>query len=182
MKTHNTQRPVRLALLIGLGAGLSLLVGCASSPTTPEPARPKAPDRDVLSEVRAQGAPVQNEGLEVTPLRDPVITDLLDQASRHEQARQFAAAEKAIGQALTLSPDDPQILQWQAELALAQGHYEQAMRLANSSWEKGPRLGGLCRRNWATIRIAGELTDNPEVAANAAARIGQCTVEAPLRM
>lgn len=182
MKMQATLRTMHLALMIGLGAGLSLLAGCASSPEMPEPARPKAPDRDVLGEVRAHDAPARNEGLDITPLRDPVITDLLDQASRHEQARQFAAAEKAIGQALALTPEDPELLQWQAELALVQGHYEEARRLAGSSWEKGPRLGRLCRRNWATIRIVGELTENPEAAADAAVRIEQCTVEAPLRM
>lgn len=174
-------RPARRVWLLGLS--MALLAACAGDPSPRSAPRSSAlPPQDALFQVRAQGAARANEGLEVTPLRDPVISDLLDRATRHEHERRFAEAEKAIAQALALSADDPELLQWQAELALAQGHYDEAVRLANLSWEKGPRLGGLCRRNWAAIQMARELSGYPEAALAAQARIARCTVEAPVRM
>lgn len=163
---------------------LAVLAGCASTPTmvhSPEPA-PVLPERNVIAEVRAAGDDNASDGLDVTPLRDPVIEDLREAATRHEAARAYDQADAALDKALGLIPNDPELTQWRAELALAQGHYDDAVRLANASWESGPRLGALCRRNWTAIRIARELTGFPAAATAAAAQIARCTVEPPVRM
>lgn len=165
-----------------LVAALAALAACAS---TPEPqkvaAHPPQPARDVIAEVRAAGADA-GDGVDVTPLRDPVIADLRDAAIRHEAQRAFDQADAALEQALSLTPGDPELTQWRAELALVRGRYDDAVRLASTSWESGPRLGGLCRRNWAAIRIARELSGYSEAATAAAGQIARCTVEPPVRM
>lgn len=163
-------------------AALTVLAACAS---TPEPGkittRPPPPERDLIAEVRAAGTDA-GDGVDVTPLRDPVIADLCDTAIRFEAERAFAQADAALDRALALTPSDPELTQWRAELALAQGRYDDAVRLANTSWETGPRLGGLCRRNWTAIRIARELSGYPEAATAADRQVARCTVEPPVRM
>lgn len=167
---------------VALFAALATLAACASAPEPREAVTlPTAPERDVIAEVRAAGVDA-GDGLEVTPLRDPAVSDLRDAASRHEAARAYAKADMALKRALELVPADPELTQWRAELALAQRRYDEAVQLANASWENGPRLGGLCRRNWAAIRIARELTGYSEAAMAAAAQIARCTVEPPVRM
>ena len=169
----------RIAVLLAVFA---TLMACASKPEPRETPRPlPAPERDVIAEVRAAGADA-GDGLDVTPLRDPAVTDLRDAATRHEAARAYAEADAALVQALGLTSGDPELTQWRAELALAQGRYDDAVQLANASWENGPRLGGLCRRNWSAIRIARELSGYPAAATAAAAQIARCTVEPPVRM
>ena len=163
-------------------AALAMLAACASTPEPRKAAtRPPPPERDVIAEVRAAGVDAA-DGLDVTPLRDPAVTDLRDAAIRFEAERAFDQADAALDRALALTPNDPELTQWRAELALAQGRYDDAVRLANASWETGPRLGGLCRRNWTAIRIARELSGYPDAATAAAAQIARCTVEPPVRM
>ena len=116
------------------------------------------------------------------PLRDPAIADLRQAAAQHETARDWASADAALEQALALSPGDPELLQWRAELALVQGDYNVAVELANASWEQGPRLGALCRRNWTTVRLVREWTDYPAAAQAAAEQLARCTHEPPVRM
>lgn len=165
-----------------LAVALAALAACSSAPAPQKPTtRPPAPERDVLAEVRAAGADA-GDGLDVAPLRDPAVADLRDAAVRHEAARAFDQADAALERALKLTPGDPELTQWRAELALAQGRYDEAVRLANASWENGPRLGALCRRNWAAIRIARELSGHPDAADTAANQMARCTVEPPVRM
>ena len=66
--------------------------------------------------------------------------------------------------------------------ALPRGQYEAAATLAQHSFEHGPRLGGLCRRNWATLRIARELANDALGAQAAGEQLAQCTVAPPVRM
>ncbi|MCX7555786.1 tetratricopeptide repeat protein [Xanthomonadaceae bacterium JHOS43] len=161
---------------------IAALAACASTPPIQSPtAQEEAPPRDVIAEVRA-AASAANDGIDVTPLRDPLVADLWEAALRHEAERAFDQAEAALDRALELIPDDPELIQWRAELALVQGRFDDAVRWANASWEKGPRLGGLCRRNWTTIRIARELTGFPDAAVAAGRQVERCTVEPPVRM
>jgi predicted Zn-dependent protease len=118
----------------------------------------------------------------VQPLRDPVVEDLRAKAKRLEDARQYSEADKALQQALDITPDDPDLLQLRAEIALQRDDMDAAEQLAYASFELGPRLGGLCRRNWATIRIAREVRGNTEAAAAAGAQGQRCTLEPPVRM
>lgn len=172
---RNIWQPGAIALVLALAA-------CSPPPDEP-PATTKAPPpaRDLVAEVRAQGADAP-DSLEVQPLRDPMVEDLLAATSRHERARQFDEADAAIARALALVPNDPALLQHRAEIALARAEYDLAEQLANSSYEKGPKLGGLCRRNWATIRLAREMRGQAAGAATAGTQAQRCTVEPPVRM
>ena len=180
--TRTTRRRRHAVRVLTLAAALAL-AACSSPPAPQKPpqAKVETPARDLLAEVRAAGADGE-DSLDVQPLRDPVIEDLRNSATRAETAGKFKDADKFLLEALQLTPDDPELLQWRAELALAQDDYEQASTLANTSYERGPKLGGLCRRNWATIRVAREMAGNAEAAAVAQAQGARCTVEPPVRM
>lgn len=172
---------VRIFLMILV---LSLLSACVTTPTpTPQVAleHPVPPGRDLIAEVRAAADGVV-DGFDVTPLHDPTIADLRDRAIWLESERDFVQADAVLEQALTLTPDNPDLLQWRAELALALGRFDDAVRFANASWEAGPRLGSLCRRNWTAIQLAREFTNYPHAAEVASAQMARCTVEPPVRM
>ena len=102
-------------------------------------------------------------------------------ASSAEARGDYAGAERALAQALTLVPNDPDLLQWQAEMALVRHDWARAQQLATHSWERGPKLGGLCRRNWTTLRLAAEARNDAAAATLAQQRIGACAVAPPTR-
>ena len=163
-------------------AAVVLLAACA---TSPEPAgrpasRARADTDALVAQVRAAGT--QGVELEVQPLRDPQVEDLRHQAQALESARKFKSASAVLDQALELVPGDPDLLQWQAELALWRRAWKRAEALAAESYERGPKLGGLCRRNWATIGHA-RAQRGAANAAEVAFRQGEsCTVAPPVRM
>lgn len=178
MRTDWRGRGAAFAVL-GLGA---LLGGCAAPETRPEPPAETAPPRDLLAEVRAAAVAAEAEGIDVSPLREPVVEDLRASAAQREAARDFDGADAALEHALRLVPGDPELLQWRAELALARGALDDAVRLAGDSYELGPRLGALCRRSWTVIRLARELTGHPDAAATAQHQLDRCTLAPPVRM
>jgi Flp pilus assembly protein TadD len=161
-----------------------LLAGCSGSTssgiTESAPTTKPGSGSSLVQQVRAAGQ-VGNE-LDVQPLRDPQVEDLRNAATQAEQRGDFTAAQSAVSKALLLSPDDPDLLQWQAELSLATHQWKQAETLATRSYEKGPKLGGLCRRNWTTIRFASEALGNATAAAQAQQRVAACAVPPPTRM
>lgn len=134
----------------------------------------------MLAQVRAAGQ-MGNE-LDVQPLRDPQVEDLRASATAAEARGDYAGAQGALATALTLSPDDPELLQWQAEMFLAARDWTRANQLATRSFERGPKLGGLCRRNWATIRLAAEARGDALLSGQAQQRMGSCTVLPPVRL
>jgi tetratricopeptide (TPR) repeat protein len=170
----------RMRKRMGLPA-LLLLTACGQAPTVVQEPEPVVPSRDLVAEVRAVGLE-RDDALDVHPLRDPVVEDLRRAALAHERARRFEQADEALQRALALIPGDPELLQSRAEIALFQQQYDQAEALASASFDHGPRLGGLCRRNWATVRVAREMRGNLAGAAEADARTQRCTVEPPVRM
>jgi hypothetical protein len=135
---------------------------------------------DMLAQVRAAGQ-VGNE-LDVQPLRDPQVEDLRAQATQAEQKGDYPAADRSLALALRLQPGDPDLLQWQAELALVQRRWTEAETLATRSFDTGPKLGGLCRRNWTTLQFARQARGDGAGAAQAQQRIAACTVAPPVRM
>lgn len=159
----------------------SLLSGCGAPPgtSTVETVRPLAA-AEMLAQVRAAGG-IGNE-LDVQPLRDPQVEDLRLQATQAEQSGDYAAAERALGLASRLLPNDPDLMQWQAELALAQRRWSDAEALAQRSYERGPKLGGLCRRNWTTLQFARQSRGDAIGAGQARQRIAGCTLAPPVRM
>lgn len=164
-----------------------LLAACSSTPAGPAPSArsggakaAKASPADLVAKVRALGE--HGHELEVQPLRDPQVEDLRARAQAEEQAGDTQAAFETLAQALVISPGDPGLLQWQAELALLRRAWQQAEDLAAQSFALGPKLGGLCRRNWATIGHARAMRGANE-AADIAHRQGEsCTVPPPVRM
>jgi tetratricopeptide (TPR) repeat protein len=166
---------------------LVLLGSCATPPRPLAPApvveAPRfAPDmRAVLAELRA-AADDAGDVIHVAPLRDPAVQDLLDEAARFEQIGELTAAANRLQQALALTPGDPQLMQEYAEYLFVLERFEDAAVLAEQSFEAGPRLGGLCRRNWATVQRARELLGDAAAATAAAEHASRCIVEPQLRM
>ncbi|MFC4727807.1 tetratricopeptide repeat protein [Coralloluteibacterium thermophilus] len=162
-----------------------VLAGCgqtAQAPSAPQPAvQPPAVPAALLVEIRGAGS-TGVDALDVQPLRDPHVEDLLDAAERLEAEGDFASAAARIDQALEISADDPEILQRRAEYALMLGDWDGARQQAARSFELGPRLGPLCRRNWTTLRFAAEHAGDAAGEAEARERVAACTVEPPVRM
>jgi hypothetical protein len=158
--------------------GCALLSSCESGGDSTAATRVLTPS-DMLAQVRASGR-MGNE-LDVQPWRDPQVEDLRAAATAAESRGDNAAADKALQHALQLSPDEPELLQWRAELALLRRDWAQAEQLAARSFDKGPKLGGLCRRSWSTIRFAREARADAANAAIAQQRIATCAVTPPPR-
>ncbi len=134
----------------------------------------------LLQQVRAAGQ--RGDEIDVQPLRDARVEDLRASATLAEARGDFAGAGRLLAQAAVLTPEDPDLLQWQAELALVARNWSQAEQLASRSFEKGPKLGGLCRRNWTTLQFAAEARGNAAQATQAQQRVAGCTVAPPTRM
>lgn len=168
--------------LLITGAMALALVACGSG--SPPAAKGRASAKpDVASQVAAvRAAGVHGNELQVQPLRDPQVEDLRMAAEAHEARREFKQANAALDRALALSPGDPDLLQWKAELALLGKAWVAAEQLASASFEKGPRLGGLCRRNWATIAFARQGRGDAAGAVVARGQVESCTVAPPVRM
>ncbi|GAB2490670.1 tetratricopeptide repeat protein [Arenimonas alkanexedens] len=161
------------------------LAGCGNSggnaaTTAPSRAKAKLDLVALVASVREVG--VQGVELEVQPLRDPQVDDLRQQAETQEAAGDLTDAVATLDQALALVPGDPDLLQWKAELALLRRAWVEAERLANQSYESGPRLGGLCRRNWTTIQHARRLGGDADGSEVARRQVDACTVAPPVRM
>lgn len=174
------RRSYRLpALLLPL-----LLAACATVPTptavAPE-AQPSPAARELVAQVRAAGE-AADDALDVAPLRDPQLEDLREAAVRLEQLGKYRAASRRVAQALALAPDHPELLQHAAELAIYRKAWDEAVVHAGRSYELGPRLGPLCRRNWATVKIVREAQGQADAAQVADERLAACTIERPVRM
>jgi Flp pilus assembly protein TadD len=166
-------------------SALALFALAACSPTSAPPSpsgnlRVVPAARDMVAQVRAAGN--ADDALDVQPLRDPQVEDLRMRASRLEAAGDYIGATQAIAQALTLMPNDPELLQSAAELALYRKDWAQAESNASRSYQLGPKLGSLCRRNWTTLRFTRTARGDAAGAGEAASKVAACTVEPPVRM
>jgi hypothetical protein len=133
----------------------------------------------LLQQVRAAGE--MGRELDVQPLRDPQVEDLRAAATAAEARGDYAGAQRALAQALQISPKDPDLLQWQAEMALVAHDWSHAQAYAEQSWTLGPKLGGLCRRNWTTLRLAAEARGDAVAAGHAQQQASACAVAPPAR-
>jgi Flp pilus assembly protein TadD len=160
------------------------LICAACAPDAPPAAtntRPALPaPQEMLAQVRAAGADANS--LDVVPLRDPQVEDLRARAAKLETAGDAVGATQAIAQALALLPGDPELLQQSAEYALLQSDWLHAELFARQSYDHGPKLGSLCRRNWATLRFVLLARGDAPGAQNASQQIDACTVHPPVRM
>jgi hypothetical protein len=167
-----------LALLVPCAIAL-LLAGCGSPGSQGGSVR-RLSGAQMLAQVRAAGE--TGRELDVQPLRDAQVEDLRAAAATAEQRGDYAAADAALLSALRISAGDPDLTQWRAEIALVRRDFPGAEKLAMESYERGPKLGGLCRRNWTTLQLAREARGDAGNALIAQQRVGQCAVNPPVRM
>jgi len=165
-----------------LCVSLLALAACSTDAPPPAAGRPatKIDALALVAKVRAAGA-TGNE-LEVKPLRDPQVEDLRAEAEAYEARGEYPQASAALNKALEITPADPDLLQWKAELALLLRAWAVAEQLAGESYENGPRLGGLCRRNWTTVQLARQSRGDEQGAEAARRQLDSCTVAPPVRM
>ncbi len=134
----------------------AILGACA---TAPGPSTPQ--DQEVEARVR-EPARQDSEGIQVFPLQNPAVKELLADASAAEQTGDYGQAASYLERALRIQPRDPEILQSMAEVQLQMRDYEQALNFASRSYDIGPRVGEICSRNWRTISVSREhLGDHP---------------------
>lgn len=156
------------------------LAVCLSACMTPAP--PAPPERQtkadslIVASIKAAGDK-EKSVIDVNPLRDPGVTSLQDGAKADVLAGRFSDAAAKLDQALKLSPDSPDLLQDRAEVAIRLHDYTGAEKLAQRSWELGPRLGPLCARNWQTVVELRDRVDDRADADNARKNVAKCHVE-----
>lgn len=138
-------------LIVLLVTGLS---ACATNP------RPPSDVQEVDTRVR-EPARQDSEGVQVFPLQNPAVKELMADAGQAETGGDYDQAAVLLERALRIQPRDPEILQHMAEVQLRKKDYQQALTFAVRSYDIGPRVGEICSRNWRTISVArGHLGDN----------------------
>ncbi len=158
-RNNRLTRALRATSTLLAVALVAFLSACA---TSPEPA--PSTDREVDSRVR-EPAKEDSAGVQVFPLQNPAVKELLADASTAESSGDFGQAATLLERALRIQPRDPEILQSLAEVQLQMKDYEQALNFATRSYDIGPRVGEICSRNWRTISVSREhLGDHPEAA------------------
>lgn len=165
------------------GVIAAFVVACATAPERPAPvpARAVPSATELLLQVRGAAFDA-GDALDVQPLHDPAVEDLRQLAEAREAEGDFAGAAQALDQALALSPGAPGLMQARAEMLLAMGELDPAETLAWEAYESGPKLGPLCRRNWATVRLARDLRGDPAGAETAARQSERCATQPQIRM
>ena len=171
-------RPLRA--LLTSAVMVALVAACGSPSGSSGSGVRRLSGAQMLAHVRAAGQ--MGRELDVQPIRDPQIEDLRGVAAVAEQRGDYDAADAALLSALRIRPGDPDVVQWRAELALVRRDWSNAEKLALQSYESGPRLGGLCRRNWTTLQLAREARGDAGNATIAQQRVGQCIAAPPVRM
>jgi len=137
-----------------MGLLVLALSACATNP------RPAGDEREVETRVR-EPARQDSEGVQVFPLQNPAVKELLADAGQAESEGDYDQAAVLLERALRIQPRDPEILQHMAEVQLRKKDYDQALTFAVRSYDIGPRVGEICSRNWRTISVArGHLGDN----------------------
>jgi len=134
----------------------------------------------LAEQIRGVGADT-DQGLQIYGLRNPIVTDLMDQALKAERQGAFHQAERLLEEALLIEPQAPDILQQLAEVKLELGQWDEAKDHAMSSIELGPRVGHLCKRNWRTVAFAHRQLGDADAAGWASARVPLCERTRPER-
>ncbi len=161
-----------LSRLFAAAAAALLLSACAGW-TPPADTPGAAPEEEVESRVR-EPARQDSAGVQVFPLQNPAVKELLADAGAAETAGDYGQAAVLLERALRIQPRDPEILQNMAEVQLQVKDYEQALNFAVRSYDTGPRVGEICSRNWRTISVARERLDDANGAREAKERAAAC--------
>jgi hypothetical protein len=84
-----------------------LLAACSTTPpATPSVALTDASPEAMVAAIRAAAGNDERE-LAVQPLRDPMVEDLRQSATRLEAQQHYVEAAAALDKALAIVPDDP---------------------------------------------------------------------------
>lgn len=130
---------------------VALLSACGSAPTRPSSDWVGLPPEQLVSEILAAGEPLPGE-LDVRPLRDPMVEDLIARADQAVAQHRIDEAAADLDKALALSPQDPALLQTRAEVAVLQRDLAHAAELSRRAYDLGAKVGPLCRREMMTVR------------------------------
>jgi hypothetical protein len=160
-----------------------LAISACSQPAPPAKtaSRPDHDPQTAVASIRAAGAQFDSS-VEVRPLRDPAVDGLLKQAHEAEAQWQPTQALASVSKALTIAPNAPDILQYQAELLVETGDWRQAAASAQKSWELGPKVGSLCARNLEALAQARTTLGDTAGAAQARQQLTGCRVPPPVRL
>lgn len=164
-------RPLLLFFLV------LLLGACAGTGSGPTGSR----SGEVNSRVR-EPARQDSEGVQVFPLQNPAVKELLADAGQAETDGNFDQATALLERALRIQPRDPEILQSLAEVQLHLEDYPQALNFAERSFDIGPRVGEICSRNWRTISVAREHLGDHKGSLEAEQRASACMNTRPKRL
>ena len=161
--------PVHLPAVCGLTSLALVLSACAGYTPAPAP----VDNREVESRVR-EPASQASEGVQVFPLQNPAVKELLADAGTAEITGDYNQAVVLLERALRIQPRDPEILQQMAEVQLQKKDYEQALNFAVRSYDIGPRVGEICDRNWRTISVARDHLGDRNGSVKAEQRASTC--------
>ena len=167
---------IRLGFLTQVAAVTVLLTACAG--WTPDPAAESGAAQSGVQSPASQGS----AGVQVFPLQNPAVKELLADASSAESVGDYNRAAALLERALRIEPRDPEILQSMAEVQVQNGDFEQALNFAVRSYDSGPRVGEICGRNWRTIAEARDHLGDRSGSADAAQRASTCTSSRPERL
>ena len=167
-------RASRFPILVLIILSALILAACA-------PWQPTLDDPEIAEQVRAPAGGEAPQGLQVYPLRNPAVRELEQAAEVARSEGDFERAESLLERALRIEDRDPELLQRMAELQLSRGDWGQAENYAMRSWELGPQVGDICRRNWRTVALARERRGAVTEAAQARERVEICPLEPPER-
>jgi tetratricopeptide (TPR) repeat protein len=170
----NSENFMRAGSLI-LTSSLALLLGACASPGP----TPVASTDDVVDSRVRDPARQDSEGVQVFPLQNPAVRELLADAETAEAMGDFGQAATLLERALRIQPRDPEVLQSLAEVSLHIADYEQALSFATRSYDLGPRVGEICSRNWHTISVSREQMGDRSGSREAASRAKQCMSTKP---
>lgn len=162
-----TDMQIALVRASFLAMVLLLLNACAGGAPAP------VEEREIEQRVRAP-ARQDSAGVQVRPLQNPAVVELIDNAQRADHAGDFDQAAVYLERALRIQPRDPELMQQMAEIQLQKKDYDQALSFAIRSYDIGPRVGEICARNWRTISVAREYLKDMQGAREAEERAGQC--------
>lgn len=157
--------------LLAVLAPVLLMAACSTAPIAPQ-------QPDVDARVR-QPAQQDSAGVQVFPLENPAVTELLADASVAESSGQLEQASMLLERALRIQPRNPEILQNMAEVNLRMEDYEQALNFAARSYDLGPRVGEICSRNWRTISVSREYLGDHRGSTEAEQRAQSCMITKP---
>jgi tetratricopeptide (TPR) repeat protein len=167
---------MKRALRQGTPALLAALLLAACAGTAPAPVEDREVDRRVREPARQE-----SEGVQVFPLQNPAVKELIADAGVAESVGDYGQAAALLERALRIQPRDPEILQSLAEVQLQIKDYEQALNFAIRSYDIGPRVGEICNRNWRTISVAREYLGDHNGSVQAEQRAAACMSTKPTR-